>query len=114
MRTLPLSVSAEVALDSTGSGTASIGPSSSGETWSVSAVGVHCATNTAEATARVYSGASASPRYFVDATTWGSTGDSTDSVSGTLAVGMEVFAVWQGGDAGTTAYLTVTGTRTVA
>lgn len=114
MRTLPLAQSAQVALDGTGAGTASLGPSGSGETWDVSSVGVHCATNVSEATARVYAGADASPRYFVDATTWGSTGDSTDAVRGTLAVGSQVFGVWSGGDASTTAYLTVTGTRTVA
>lgn len=114
MRTLPFSLSAEVVLDSAGSGTASLGPSGSGETWTVTSVGVHCETSVNEATARVYAGSGASPRYFVDATTWGSTGDSTDSVTGTLSVGMSVFAAWSGGDAGTTAYLTVTGTRTVA
>jgi hypothetical protein len=113
MRTLPLNVSAEVVLDGTGSGTASVGPSASGETWAVSSVGVHASTNTAEATARVYAGADASPRYFCDGTTWGSTGDSTGNVAGTIAVGSQVWAVWTGGDPGATAYLTVTGTRQV-
>lgn len=114
MRTLPLSLSASVVLDGTGSGTASLGPTSSGETWQVSAVGVHCDTNVNESIARVYAGASASPKYYRDATTWASTGDSTDSVTDTIAVGSQVWAVWSGGDVGTTAHITVSGTRTVA
>jgi len=114
MRTLPLSMSASVVLDGTGAGTASLGPTSSGEVWQVASVGVHCNTNVNEAIARVYAGASASPQYYRDATTWGSTGDSTDAVSSPLAVGQEIFAVWSGGDAGTTAHVTVSGTRSVA
>jgi hypothetical protein len=75
---------------------------------------VHCATNNSEATCRVYAGAAASPNYFADGTTWGSTGDSSDNLPPTLSVGSQVFAVWSGGDPGTTAYLTLTGIRQVA
>lgn len=114
MRTLPLNQAAEIELDSNGDGTASLGPTSSGEIWNVTSVGVHCETNTQEATCRVYAGSGPSPKYFVDATTWGSTGDSTDSVTAPLAVGSQVFAVWSGGDANTTGHVTVNGTRQVA
>lgn len=114
MRTLTLSQSDQVVLDDTGAGTASIGPTGAGETWQVSSVGVHCSSNQNEATCQVFAGSGASDKYFADATTWGSTGDSTDSVSAPLAVGSEIFAVWSGGDPGATAFVTVTGTRTVA
>lgn len=113
MRTLPLNAFASTTLDGTGAGTASTGPTSQGEVWNIAAVAVRCATNTKEATCLVYSGSGASPAYFNDGTTWGSTGDSTSNVPGPLAVGSRVFAVWTGADAGTTAYLTVTGTKQV-
>ncbi len=113
MRTLPLNAFASTTLDSTGAGTASVGPTSPGEVWTIAAVAVHCSSNVNEATCRVYSGAGASPAYFNDGTTWGSTGDSSSNVPGPLAVGSEVFAVWSGGDSGATAYLTVTGTKQV-
>lgn len=113
MRTLPLNAYASTTLDGTGAGTASTGPTSQGEVWNIAAVSVHCSTNTNEATCRVYSGSGASPAYFSDGTTWGSTGDSTSNVPGPVSVGSQVFAVWSGGDSGATAYLTVTGTRQV-
>lgn len=112
MRTLPLNAFAATTL-SGGAGTASIGPTAQGEVWQNFTVSVHCATNVSEALCRVYVGGDSSPAYFCDGTTWGSTGDSTDNVPASLAVGSQVFAVWSGGDAGTTAYLTVTGTRQV-
>lgn len=113
LRTLPLSEYASVVLDSTGSGTASIGPTASNEVWNVGTVAVRCDTNVNEAVANVYAGGGVSPRYFVGATYAGSTGDSTDSVTAPVSVGSEVFGVWSGGDAGTTAHLTVFGTRQV-
>lgn len=113
MRTLPLNVKAYATLSGAGAGTASIGPLSPGEQWSDLTVSVSVATNTAEATCRTYAGAAATPGYFCDGTTWGSTGDSTTNV-GTVRVGGNVFAVWSGGDAGAKATMTISGTRTVA
>jgi hypothetical protein len=112
MRQLPLNVKAYATLDGSGGGTASIGPLSPGEVWSGLIAAVHVATNTAEATASVYAGAAATRGYFRGATTWGSTGDSTDNLP-EVRVGGQVFAVWSGGDPGAQATLTITGTRTV-
>jgi hypothetical protein len=113
MRQLPLNVSAQVTLDGSGNGTASIGPLSPGEIWAAgNGAAVRVATNTDEAICTVYSGAAATAGYFRDATTWGSTGDSTAKLS-EVRVGGQVFAVWTGGDAGQVATLTVTGVRTV-
>ena len=113
MATTQLAASASVVLDDTGAGSVSVAPQSPGEVWTVSSVGVHCATNVNEAMARVYAGQGSSSAYFVDASTWGSTGDSTDSVAFPIKTGSMITATWSGGDAGTTAYLSVYGTRDV-
>lgn len=113
MRELPLNVKAYAVLDGSGDGTAAIGPLSPGEVWSGLTAAVSVATNAAEATARIYAGAAATPGYFADGTTWGSTGDSTTNLPA-VRVGGQVFAVWSGGDHGAKATMTVTGTRTVA
>lgn len=113
MATTQLSVSASVVLDDTGAGSVAVGPTSQGEQWTVASVGVHCSTNVNESMCRVYAGNGDSSAYFVDATTWGSTGDSTDSVAFPIMPGMSITAVWSGGDAGATAYVSVYGTRTV-
>jgi hypothetical protein len=112
--TAPLSALVQVTLDASGNGTASVGPTGSGEVWSQITVAVHCATNTSEATCRIYAGSDASPRYFSDGTTWGSTGDSSTNLPPTLPVGQKISAVWSGGDSGTTAYMSLSGIRTVA
>jgi hypothetical protein len=113
MRQLPLSMKAYATLNGSGAGTAYIGPLSPGEQWSGLTVAVSVASNVKESTCSIYAGAAATPAYFADGTTWGSTGDSTTNV-GTVQVGGNVFAVWTGGDAGAKATMTVTGTKAVA
>ena len=113
MRTLPLNAKAHVILDGSGNGTASAGPLSPGEQWSGISAAARVATNVKEAICSVYAGADATAGYFCDATTWGSTGDSTQNVPD-VRVGGAVFAVWTGGDPGAAATLTVTGTKKVA
>lgn len=112
-RTLPLTAKAYVTLDGSGNGTAYTGPLSPGEQWGGLTVSVKVATNASEAGCSIYAGAAATPGYFADGTTWGSTGDSTQNVP-QVRVGGNVFAVWAGGDPGAKAVMTVTGTRTVA
>ena len=97
MRTLPLNVKAYTVLDETGAGTAEIGPLSPGEQWDNLTASVRVATNQAEATCAIYAGAAPTPGYFCDATTWGSTGDSTGNMR-PVRVGGNVYAVWTGGD----------------
>jgi hypothetical protein len=108
---LSQSVSVELA---GGGGTVSAGPTGFGEVWQNVTVAVHCATNVSEATCRIYVGGGPSAQYFADGTTWGSTGDSSNNMPPTIVGGQNIYAVWSGGDDTTTAYLTVTGTRTVA
>lgn len=111
MRTVQLALTVPVKLDGSGNGSAQVGPTASGESWDAGfTLSVRCATNVAEATCLAFWGGG--PQYFIDATTWGSTGDSlADTPS--LVSGQAVYAQWAGGDPGTTAYLTVTGTRQV-
>jgi hypothetical protein len=112
-RMLPLTAKASITLDGDGNGTAYTGPLSPGEQWTGLTAAVGVATNENEATCRIYGGAAATPGYFADATTWGSTGDSTSNLP-SVQVGGNVFAVWAGGDPGARATLTVTGTKKVA
>ena len=113
MRTQPFSRTATVTLDGSGDGTASVGPTITSEVWAVGVSSVSASTNVSEAVCRTYAGGGVSPGTFVDGTTWGSTGDSTSNFGGPLYPGQQVYAVWTGGDAGATATLVVTGTRTV-
>lgn len=108
-RTLPLSLSATGKLDGSGNGTsAPLGPSASGETWTVTIISVKCSSNVSEAVCSVFLGGA-----LVGTTTWGSTGDSDTGISLSLAVGQVLTATWTGGDAAATGTLTAIGTRTV-
>jgi len=101
-----------ITLDGSGNGQAQLGPTAAGEVWPAGyVVGVHCATNVAEAIARGWAGGGP-PAGFLGATTWGSTGD-TNADTPELKAGQSVTVQWAGGDPGTVAYLTVTGSRQV-
>lgn len=115
MRALPFSYTVTTKLNGAGGGTVSIGPLSFGEYWAAGnlVAAVRCSTNVAESQCSIYGGADAS-RGFAGTTTWGSTGDSTSNFGNNITVGSQVFAVWTGGDANTTAFLTVSGTKYVA
>lgn len=113
MRDLPLNVKAFTTLNANGNGTAFTGPLSPGEVWSNLTVSVKVATNVSEANCSMYAGAAATPGYFADGTTWGSTGDSSTNIP-SVRVGGNVFAVWVDGDPGARATLTITGTKSVA
>jgi hypothetical protein len=107
MRTLPLNTFASAILTG-GTGTTSVGPTASGEVWTVTIIGVRCATNVLESICQVYLNGS-----LIGTTTWGSTGDSDTGITLTVCVGQEITASWTGADSGTTGFLTVLGTRVV-
>lgn len=114
MRTLPLTRTASVVLDGSGNGTASSGPASAGESWTVAQVAVSASSNTKEAQCKVFAGASATAQSYAGGTLSGSTGDSTTNLPpGPVYPGYSVWAQWAGGDAGATATMVVTGIRTV-
>lgn len=113
MATAQLMVTVPVTLDGSGNGTASTGPTGAGEIWNAGyVVGVQVSTNVNEAIARGWAGGGP-PAGFLGSATWGSTGD-VNSDTPQLSTGQTVTVEWTGGDPGATAYLTVTGTRTVA
>src|SRR5215469_15657174 len=90
----------QVQLDGSGNGTASLGPTGHGITWTLGTISVHTAqavsTGTCQCT--TYVGDDASATNFADATFSGDTGDSTDAASGRIVrLGKKVFAVWSGG-----------------
>jgi hypothetical protein len=104
-----LNESISVTLDGSGNGTVKLGPVGHGVTWSVETASVGCSTNVHEAQCKIYVGNDTSQRFFRDATLSGSTGDSTDRVTGTLRMNTFVWAVWSGGDPGAQGTLTIDG-----
>jgi hypothetical protein len=113
MRQLSLSAVASCTLNSDGNGVAVIGPATTRETWTPGTASVSASSNTNEATAKIYAGNEMSMPYFVDGTTWGSTGDSTSNFSGSVYPGQQIWCSWTGGDPYATATMVITGTRTV-
>lgn len=113
---VPLNETGLVTLDAFGNGTVSIGPLSAREIWypANAHVCTEETTVTNEAVCQVYVGDTPIKPNFRDNTFTGSSGDSTDRVSADIIrVGRYVWAVWTGGDPGSTAVLNVTGTRDI-
>ncbi len=113
MQQVQLTESTSIALDGSGNGTASLGPTGPQETWTPSNVSVICSTNVLEATCKVFAGPAATGPYFKDITVDGSTGDATDKCNLVIPKGWFVWAVWTGGDAHATATLNVDGVKSV-
>ncbi|MGH3283223.1 MAG: hypothetical protein ACRDPD_00805 [Streptosporangiaceae bacterium] len=106
--------SASVTLDGSGNGILKMVPYGGGLAWLPSVVSVKASSDAAEASCRIYIGPAATDQWFVDGTLSGSTGDSTDAVSGRQVDthGSTLWAVWESGDAGAEATMTVSGTET--
>jgi len=117
MTRAPLDETAQVILSGIGGGTARLGPLTARETWypdQASVKVVFSGTNpTNEAVCRIYKGDVATDNNFKDGTFSGSSGDATDKIAGKTQKGIYIYAVWIGGDAGATAYLTVTGEKEI-
>ena len=81
----------------------------------VAVVSVKASSATREAACRIYVGPSAIDQNFVDGTLSGSTGDSTDAISGYQVDthGNSLWAVWTGGDAGAAGTMQVNGTEQI-
>jgi len=108
MQTVQITPQVTTVLDSSGNGSVSLGPTAPSQTWTLSVIGVRCATNVSESICQVYLN-----NVLVGTTTWGSTGDSDTDISYVLQPGQVITAQWTGGDAGTTAYLSFVATYTV-
>lgn len=106
----------QVQLDGTGAGTARLGPSGHGITWTLGTISVKTAQTVATGTCNcnIYVGDDTSAVNFVDGTFSGDTGDSSDAASGEqIRLGKYVFAVWSSGVPGDVATLTLTGTMEI-
>lgn len=110
---LSLNTSAQVVLDGSGNGTAACGPRLPGTSWQPTTVAVSVATAVAEAQCSVFLGLSAAAGALIGATSTGSTGDSDDLGGQTVWPGQQIIAVWEGGDPGQVATLSVFGTQQV-
>lgn len=118
MVSVPLSQQAFVTLDGSGNGTAKVGPLSAREVWHPD--NVHVSTTQAlgsvvnEATCKIYVGDAVRTQTYRDTTFTGSSGDASDKVGADrVMIGQWVWGVWNGGDAGVTAVMNVTGLRDV-
>lgn len=111
---VPLDETIGVVLNGSGAGTVRLGPVSQRENWYPTQASVKVNTNpTNEAMCQIFKGETATNDNFKDATFTGSSGDATGKVTGRLQKGQYIYAVWSGGDANQTAYLTVTGEKDV-
>lgn len=114
--TLTLNEDKAVFLDGSGNGTVQLFPDGSHEKWMPTGASVKCSSSVLEASCKIYIGNQVNDHNFVDGTLSGSTGDSTDRVSG-YVIGRTsdpyIFAVWSGGDVGAQATLSITGTKTI-
>jgi hypothetical protein len=116
MPTVPLNESGFVTLDGSGNGTVRIGPDEPAARWSPTVASVSVTTNVLEASAQIYAGPAPTQQYFVDATFTASSGDSTDRITGKVIARTQLpylFAVFSGGDPGSQATLSVTGTKAI-
>lgn len=104
----PLRTFAQVTLDGSGNGQVSIGPSGV-ESWQVQRVAVTVSSATLEPTAKIYRN-HVSPASFIGGTYAGSNDADTD-LHEQLQPGDTLIAVWEDGDAGATAALTVGGLK---
>jgi hypothetical protein len=104
---------ANVVLDVNGNGQVSLGPMRPREHWQLTGAGVSVSTNVKEARCAIYAGPQIAASTFFGQTYTGSTGDTCGLGGLDIQSGMMVFAKWTGGDAGSTATLTVYGTYTI-
>jgi hypothetical protein len=100
-------------LDGNGDGTTSVGPSIVKEHWQPSAAVVSVATQTKQAQCSVYVGTSVQDGTLQGTTATGSSGDTCGFAGLDIQPGNRIWAVWTGGDPGSTATLVANGTRTI-
>lgn len=112
-RSLVLNNSAQVTLDGSGNGQAQLGPTLPGTSWQVDTVAVSASTNSSEAQCNLYLGLQPVAGSLIGATATGSTGDSDDLSGANVWPGQYLIAVWEGGDPGAVATISVYGTQTV-
>jgi len=110
---VPLDDARNVILNGSGNGQVSLGPIL-GQKWTVTNAGVQTSTrtnpNAAVPECSIYIGGAPIAQFFIDGTNTGSL-DSTDrTASFPFSQGNKIWAVWTGGDPGSTATLSIVGT----
>jgi len=113
MATGSLVTAVAVTLNGSGNGTASIGPLTAREVWTLTSVACSVSTHVSEATFAVYVGDRVYPGGLRDQSFSGSSGDSTDRITDPIRSGWKVWGVWTGGDPGATATMSLTGTKEI-
>lgn len=109
-----LNETAVIILNGSGAGTAKVGPLSAREIWYPTVASVKANTlPTNEAQCQIFKGEDSSQSNYVDGTFSGSSGDSSQNVTGEMRLGNWIWAVWTGGDANVQAILTVSGEKEV-
>lgn len=106
----------QVTLDGSGGGTARLGPTGHGITWTLGVISVKTAhaVTTGTCNCDIYVGDDTSAVNFLDGTFSGDTGDSTAAGQDRqIRLGKSVFAVWSSGVPGDVATLTITGTMDI-
>lgn len=105
---------AQVVLDGSGNGVASLGPVIARQHWQVLSASVKTTQPTGtvvnDAACDLYVGSNINQSTFVSHTITGSSGDTCGLGSQDIQPGMQVWAKWTGGDPGATAVVTVSGT----
>lgn len=112
---LPLNEFGTATLDSSGAGTARIGPQAHGVLWQPEVVSIRMTGDIPSglATCFVYAGDAPVDTNFVDAT-YDVTSASTGNASGLeLRLGQYIFAVWSGGNANASVTVSVVGSKEI-
>ena len=111
-RRLPLDTSTTISLDSSGNGTAKLGPQLPREKWFPNVASIFIGVSSFPV-CRVYVGPAPTQAYIVDTSYLGA-GDSTGRVSGyPVTNGIYVWAVWANGPANQQATLSIKGYKEV-
>lgn len=109
----PLDTFATAVVNAAGAAIVPLGPTLPHEHWQPGSAYVTLSTNVLEASCVLYMGTSAQTLTSAIAQTSKGSSGSTAALSGDMPSGYKLFAVWAGGDVGSTATLRVTGTRTI-
>jgi hypothetical protein len=110
--TYPLDTFATATINAAGGATVPLGPGYPREHWQPGSAYVSVATNVNEASCVLFIGSSPQSATAIAQTSKGSSG-ATCAMSGDLPPGWKIWAVWSGGDTGSTATLHLTGQRTI-
>lgn len=116
MRTVALYESASATVNGAGNAIVRIAIGEPAAIWRPTIASVSCSGTVSEADCSIFAGPTPSAPYFIEGTHSGSTGDSSDRITGKVISRTQlpyVWAVWTGADPGAQATLTITGTKDI-